>query len=361
VEDYAGLLAACGLDPVFSLAALARGYLCPEPTGSFTTLDLGASRPELVTFEKGQPVALRVLPAAADGALLESLPKSIDASSGGQTIYLTSSCEAFARELTGRLGPHVRCQSLTSETGPGRSPAILGLKKAAETRNGIAPLQLQVRARPATGTTASLAAPEIKPQLVRALALLLLLLALPYAEALLLKPHLTRRLAALKAERSRLATIDRELEFLQFLKQSQPPYLDTLFLFAKSTQPGGRTESINMNRRGEISLRGMMQNGQQVTDFRSKLIASGFFTNVVVEEQSPTPDRQRVNVRMSGQWKPAQARAGLAIGPTAEEIEKAKTNTVAQGGGGGMPPGMMPPMGMPAMPGAMPGPRPPRR
>jgi len=358
VEDYAGLLAACGLAPTFSLAALARGYLCPEPGGSFAMLDLGSARPEWVHFENGQPVAVRVLP-AADGALLESLPKSLDAHPGGQTLFLTSSCDAFARELAGRLGPRTQCRSLPLETGPGRTPAILGLRKAEESRHGIPPLVLQVKARLPAGAT-SFAAPEIKPKLVRAVALLVLVLALPYAEALLLKPHLARRLAALKAERTRLATIDRELDFLQFLKQSQPPYLDTLFLFAKSAQPGARTESINMNRRGEISLRTAMQNGQQVTDFRSKLIASGFFTNVVVEEQSPTPDRQRVNVRMTGQWKPAEARAGLAIGPTAEEIEKAKTNTTAQAGGG-MPPGMMPPMGMPGMPGAMPSPRPPRR
>ena len=31
---------------------------------------------------------------------------------------------------------------------------------------------------------------------------------------------------------------------------------------------------------------------------------SGFFANVTVEEQTPTPDRQRVNVRISAQEKP---------------------------------------------------------
>jgi hypothetical protein len=63
----------------------------------------------------------------------------------------------------------------------------------------------------------------------------------------------------------------------------------------------------------------------------------------------PTPDRQKVNVRISAQWKPATARNGLAIGPTPEEIERAKTNKPAAGGGplaGGFPAGM-PPMMMP--------------
>ena len=106
-----------------------------------------------------------------------------------------------------------------------------------------------------------------------------------------------------------------------------------------------RIESTSMNRRGEVSLRGSMQNAQQVTDFRSKLMDSGFFERVTVEEQVPTPDRQKVNVRITGLWKPYEKRAGLAIGPTHDEIEKAKTNTVAHAGSpmpGGMPPGMPP-------------------
>jgi len=166
-----------------------------------------------------------------------------------------------------------------------------------------------------------------------------------------LKPFLVKKLMLLNAQTNRLATIDRELVFLQSLKQSQPPYLDALFLFAKSAPPGARIEQITMNRRGEISLRGSMRDATQVTDFRTKLIGSGFLANVAVEEQAPTPDRQKVNVRMSAQWKPVEVRAGLAIGPTADEIQKVATNRVAQAGGamppGGMPPGVIAPTVLP--------------
>ena len=189
---------------------------------------------------------------------------------------------------------------------------------------------------------------------MRAAALLIVLLLLPYAEALVFKPFLARKLAKLKAEKVRLTTIDHELEFLQSLKQSQPPYLDALYIFAKSAPQGAKLESVTMNRRGEVSLRGSMRTGDQVTDFRSKLINSGFFSTVAVEEQAPTPDRQKVNLRIAAQWKAPEARVGLTNGPTAEEIEKAKTNNAAMGGGGGgFPPGMMPP-GMPMMPPGMP-------
>jgi hypothetical protein len=103
-----------------------------------------------------------------------------------------------------------------------------------------------------------------------------------------------------------------------------------------------------------------MKDGQQVVAFRSKLIDSGFFSSVAVEEQTPTPDRQKVAVRIAAQWKTANDRQSLSIGPTAEEIEKAKNRPKDP------PPGAFPPMemgpsgGMPMMPprpggGMMPG------
>src|SRR5881396_3646419 len=118
--------------------------------------------------------------------------------------------------------------------------------------------------------------------------------------------------------------IDRELRFLQYLKDNQPPYLDALAIVANATQPGTRFDSVSMNRRGDLSLRGFMRDSQQVVDFRSKLINSGFFTTVVVEEQNPTPDRQKVILRISAQWKPPPGRESLSIAPPVAEIEKPK-------------------------------------
>jgi hypothetical protein len=90
-----------------------------------------------------------------------------------------------------------------------------------------------------------------------------------------------------------------------------------------------------------------MKDGTQVAGFRSKLIDSGFFASVAVEEQTPTPDRQKVTVRITAQWKPANDRQSLSIGPTAEEIEKAKNRPKDP------PPGAFPPMDM-GSPGAGP-------
>jgi hypothetical protein len=135
-------------------------------------------------------------------------------------------------------------------------------------------------------------------------------IAFPFLQALVLKPYLSHRLVSLKSGIDRLGAIDREIDFLQYLKASQPPYLETLFLMAKAAPPGTRFDSITMGRKGEIALRGKLGNAQQVTDFRSKLIEAGWFSSVVVEEQTPSPDR-RVTVRMTAQLKDAAERKPL--------------------------------------------------
>jgi hypothetical protein len=149
--------------------------------------------------------------------------------------------------------------------------------------------------------------------------------AFPYLEALLLKPHLTRKLQAITAEKGRLATIDRELDFLRYLKQNQPDYVDAIFLLSKAAQPGTRFDSLSLTKRGDLSLHGPMPNAQQAGDFRAKLIDSGVFTNIAIEEQTPSPDRQKVIIRLSAQWKQAIPAQALASGAGAGDKEKSKT------------------------------------
>src|SRR5262249_22951545 len=85
-------------------------------------------------------------------------------------------------------------------------------------------------------------------------------------------------------------------------------YLDALTVLANSCSPGTRFDSVSMNRRGELSVKGILRDGQQVIDLRSKLIKSGFFSTVSVEEQTPSQDRQKMTVRLTAQWKAAGSR-----------------------------------------------------
>jgi hypothetical protein len=86
-----------------------------------------------------------------------------------------------------------------------------------------------------------------------------------------------------------------------------------------------RLETLSINRRGDLSLRGTMRDGQQVVDMRSKLIDSGLFSSVVVDEQTPSSDRQKITVRMSGQWKQPSQGKSLASEAPRQPIEKPKT------------------------------------
>jgi hypothetical protein len=366
VEEYSAILSGCGVIPVFTLAAMARSGIVPQPLGSYAILEVGQQSSELILFEQGVPMNVRSLsfsesqPASAEG--LTSFAKALNGSWSGKKLFVAGSDASFKAVescLTERFSSGVECEPLKFAGGRGHSSAVLGLRKSMESDESrlIFFQSQQESVKAANGSPA----PLKWTVLVGALVLALLLL--PYAEALLLKPWIEKKFAALKADQGRLAVIDQELDFLQTLKQSQPPYLDSLYLFAKSAPQGSKIDSMTMNRRGEVSIRASMRNGDQVAEFRNKLIASGFFSNVAVEEQTPTPDKQKVNIRVAAQWKPLSVLQTLAVGPTAEEIEKAKAKKDSGPGGmpGGFPPGMMPPGAMPAgfspdmmPPGAMP-------
>jgi Tfp pilus assembly PilM family ATPase len=404
VEEYAEILSECGVVPVFTVAALARRHAWQHPPQTCALLDVGRNYAELVSFENGVPLAVRVLPwggesitgaitdklgvsrdeaeelktglaqghsgdaergvkiQAAIDAALDSLAGAINGHWTGQKVYLSgrsAQLKDFAPRLAGRLGNGAQCELLDFAPGEGRSAAVLGLRTMTAPGNGSALVTLQ--SKPTNGS-AALARPAPWKWAALALGLAIFTLALPYLEAPWLKWRLSRRLKAIQADRGRLVTIDRELDFVRHLKQNQPPYLDALFLLAKAAPPGSKLDSLSMNRRGDLALRGSMKDGQQVVGFRSKLIDSGFFASVAVEEQTPTPDRQKVTVRITAQWKAANDRQSLSIGPTAEEIEKAKNRPKDAPPGAFPPMDMGPPGGMPMMPampggGAMPGPR----
>lgn len=389
VGEYAEILTACGVHPHFAVAALAREAICPPMPATHSILDIGRHYSELVSFENGVPTAVRTFAwggenithsieqraeishdeaeklkiRLGDSALvddhstttaraavetaLDSLAQFLKGQSLGDKLYLTgrsARMKDLARGLTERLALATKCEALEPEPMAGHSAAILGLRAATERGDGASVLFLL--AKPSNGSS-SLTQPAPWKWVSVAVSLALVLLLLPYAEALVLKPYVAKRLAAIKADRGRLTMIDAEWNFLQYLRQNQPPYLDALYLIAKCAPPGAKLEALSMNHRGDISIRASMQNSQQVTDFRSKLIESGFFEHLTLEEQSPAMGQPKMNVRMSGAWKPLSARQMLALGPTPEEIEKAKTRP--RNPQPGMPPMMgMPPMGMPS-------------
>jgi hypothetical protein len=318
VEDYGGLLAAAGVTAVFTVAALARTVLCPRPPGSYAVLEPGSEQSELAGFEAEGKAFVRLLPPvkSSDDASLEILAKAVDSHWHGRNLYILGK-EDIAAPLARRLTDARVSDPLQHSPGAGCTYAILGLKKLVEEQGGV-PLTLQTK--PAAGRKQT-ASPVLVEWGVRAVLLLLAVLFFPYVEALFLAAPLSGKVAAFQARAGLLETnVDRDLEFLQYLKQNQPPYLECYYVLAKAAPQGIHLESLTLNRRGEMALRGTLRNGDQVADFRSKLIASGFFASVTVEDQTPAPNHQQVTIRMTGQWKPLVQLQSLAVGPTPAEL-----------------------------------------
>lgn len=320
LAEFAEIFTACGLQTRFTLAALARSALASGFSGDGAMLALGAGHSELLTFENSAPASLRVLPCGTDklgedAAALDSLARAVGGLRAGQKLLLSSEVAGIspdlAAQLGSRLGPGAVCEWLAPPADIGQSATLAGLQRAVEETGGRLALELHVEA---ADRHAEAIQPAPRKWALLAAALLLGALCLPYAEALVMKPVLARRLAELKSGQGRLAQIEGQFAFLQNLKRSQPPYLDALAVLSKASPGGVRLESVAMNRRGEVSVRGKFRLGQQV-DFRTKLLDSGFFSSVVMEEQTPTPDRQNVTVRITAQWKPAESRKPVEQDP----------------------------------------------
>ena len=334
LEDYEGLLSAAGLAPEFTVAAFARNLLCPAPDGSQAVLEMGRNYCELALFERGVPVGLKILPVTGDlaGSVLKNAP--------AKTIYVSGT--AAQNEVFEKLSAHADCHRLEITAGAGSSAATLGLKKSVALEIPL----LSLRSKPGPAKTKfnlpqlDFSEAESRRWLLRGAALLVLLLVFPFVEALLLKPLLARKLDTLTREKQKFVSLaEPEMQFLQSLKQSQPPYLDTLYIFSKAAPPGLHLDSITMDQHGEIQVRATMQSADQVMDFRSKLIASGFFANITVEEQSP--NQQKVSVRMTAQWKSAGLRPAVKIDPSPDEAGKSNAGGVANANAGGNnPPGI---------------------
>ena len=310
VAEYAAILASARMQTVFTPAALVRSELCGDTASAGAMLEVGDTTSELAVFNGGTVASVRII--AGGAANPEVLPGSVlkaISPDGLVKKWLVSGNAAGLDQVLAQLRriELVAAEALTIPAG--KTAAILGLEQC---RAKNIPLLALETSSKTTAARFDFSGTQTQFWLRRAVALLAVLLLLPYAEALLLQPLVAKKYAVAKAEQARLVSVvDPELRFLQFLKQNQPPYLDAFFLFAQATPPGVRLDPVTLNQRGEISLRAVFQNAQQVTDFRSKLNAGGYFTNLVVEEQSPTPDRQRLNVRISARWNVAALRAGL--------------------------------------------------
>lgn len=347
VADWNSLLSDAGLQPQFTIGALVRYQEVPRCSKPHAQLDLRPEASELLLADDLGPVSLRVLPGTRSGAstLAEALARALPPGSTHLPIWITTTGSPEDASNSVALASATADARMLPEI-PAHTHATLHALARQVSRGTHAPLQLGVQ--PAT-TTGSRRSPVPWPWVGLAAALALACLTLPWIEAWWFRPALARQLEDLRKAENQLTLIDRQVGFLRHLRQEQPPYLDTLFLLARTLPPGVQLQSLGMNRAGEVQLRATLANAQQVLDFRSQLADSGFFSDVTIEEQTPAPNRQQMIVRVTAHWKSAADRAAAPLLNT-DSLPDTPSSSSPN-------PGMPMPMPMP-MPMTMPGPRP---
>jgi hypothetical protein len=231
-----------------------------------------------------------------------------------EKIYITGTGQQTVAKRIAEEHPNKPVELLDGQGGPGRTAANVGFKRLLE--RGERPILLgarEVTEAPARQVEWKWAA--------WAVALAVLALGLRYAEALLFRARVSNKLETIARYRATLPKIDREFNFLNYIKTNQPPYLDTITLLALSAPPGTKIENISMARRGDVTFRGSTGDAEGPGALRSKLIDSGFFSRVVLDEQAPASDGQKVNFRISAQLRPDGARKPLSF-----PVKAASTN-----------------------------------
>ena len=308
LAPYATLFRELQLEPTFTIAAFTRLAACPAPPAPCHLLDVGQTRSELITRDAAGATTLRVI-AWGGAELLEVSPliQTLQAQPSPNKLLLTG-LEAPLAQLATQLAPILNrpVVPLDLESGPGRTAANLGAKTQLARASGEL-LRLQT---PSAEKPERVSRAEWK-WAVAAVLLLFLVLAATYLHPVLQKPRLERQLAELKSYRASLPHIERELSFLEFIKTNQPPYLDTIYLLADSSPRGLKLQSLSIGRRGDLSLRGKASDPDGANQFRAKLVDSGFFSQVVVEEQTPDQNRREVTFRISAEIKPEGQRQPL--------------------------------------------------
>jgi hypothetical protein len=328
LEEYSQILTRCGVTPVFTLSALARRSLLAALPETCAALDIGRTQSELTLFQSGTMSATRVVPWGSEN-MAQPLVAMLSAQSLGEKLYLTGEGLIQAgSDLAKALGPAVLIERVELPSGPGRSAATIGLQRLCAQHGAALPLILQHNPQSAQPQSAAVA----PWKWAAAIAVLVLAsVLLRYGEALTSKRSLARRVAQLRSELKALPRMDRDLTFLQHLQTNQAPYLDALYQVANAAGGGTRLDSLSISRKGDLAIKGTAGGAQQALDLRSKLVESGFFRIVVLDEQTPTPDRQKATFRLTAQLKPAPDRPALKLEPIVAP-GKAGEPSVGRGG-----------------------------
>jgi hypothetical protein len=298
LQQYREIISSAGFEPLFGIAALAREGVCAHRPPHCALLEIGNNVSELVTFDESGPATLRVVGIGNESVSAEPVLNTLRSNGAVEKIFVSGKGSAI---WSARISPEIPSEALP--VGMGQSTAITGLREGL--RRGSEPLLIHAN-RESVRLQRS---PAQWRWAAAACALLLISIGLRYLDPVVRKARINNRIAELEARRAKLPKVDREAAFLNFIHTNQPNYLEIVGALASATQPGMKLDSLTISRRGELALRGSAQGGQAATTLRSKMIDSGYFANVVIDEQTPNQqNQQQVTFRMTAQVRPESDR-----------------------------------------------------
>ena len=353
LRQYREIISAAGFEPLFGIAALAREGACAHRPAHSALLEIGNNVSELVTFDESGPATLRVVGVGSESASAEPVFTTLRANGELEKIFVSGKSSA---SWSARIAPQIPAEMLPVASG--QSTAVTGLREAM--RRGAEPLLIHANRE----SVSMQRAPAQWRWAAAACALLLVSIGLRYADPIVRKARVSATIADLEARRAKLPKVDKEAAFLNFIHTNQPNYLEIVNALASAAQPGMKLDSLTISRRGELALRGSSQGGAQAaTTLRSKMIDSGYFASVVIDEQTPNQqNQQQVNFRMTALVRPeAERKIAAAAKATGKSGTTNKSGVTAPNATSPAPSEMPPPeMSMPtAMPMPMPSDGPP--
>jgi len=327
IEDYATLLTESGIEPDFTVGILSVAAWVSRTTNeSFALVNAGPVQTEIVLCEHGTPSTIRTLPIGSDGDL-SLLAQRLMNSPLPKRVFLIGD---FAQDedrtgtLQDLLGSEIVCEALSIGAIPGKSAAIAALQKLVSENGADKLLTLRI------GNVAIKKRKAARPLPVRwigiAAALVIAIIALRYVEPLIKKPALAAEIARARVAQSALPPIEEELDFLRYLENSRPAYLNVVTVLADAIPRGTKFDALTLDRRGEFGFRATLANPQQATDLRARLLESGLFSSVVLEEQTPAENNRKLITRISARWKTDPKTPSKTIDKIVAESTASSTN-----------------------------------
>lgn len=303
---YDELVRASGVEVTWTFHAFIAGSLqMIRSSDSAWLFDVRSETTDLIRYEMGLPTSIQhhswgSTDSEALGANLQNtIQREEESNPEANTIVIAGSepslgqCSQFLeqgipeRKASLICIPSVEGATLSSE-------AFQALEQ--ETRE-CPMIQLKVTA-PAT----------IKPKFDRRSLLrwaaLILLMVVSILLARRIEPSLRgtalqERLQNFNSEKEALPEIDRELTFLSYLHENTIPVTDVISLLAANAVPQFEIQSLEISRDRRIQLRGTLPQRAQPEDLRAKLFKTGWFEQVVLDEQTPDERKRKLTIRMS--------------------------------------------------------------